>query len=68
MSDTIFFWNIRGLGSSRDRLKKLLNKFKVKLFAIVEPFLNEDRMHVLGNYLNMNYKSYISNEAQGGKL
>lgn len=68
MSEMIFFWNIRGLGSSRGRLKKLLNKFKVKLFAIAEPFLNANRMHVLGNYLNMNYNFYISNEAQGGKL
>lgn len=68
MSDVIFFWNIKGLGSSRGRLKKLLNNFKVKLFAIVEPFLTEDRMHVMGNYLNMNYNFHISNETQGGKL
>ncbi|KAK0580059.1 hypothetical protein LWI29_035797 [Acer saccharum] len=64
--DTIFFWNIRGLGNSSGRLKSLIKKFNVDLFAISEPFAAEDRMVRLGNLLS--YHHFISNEIQGGKL
>lgn len=68
MSDTIFYWNIIGLGRSRARLKKFLKKFNPNLFAISEPFVAEDHMHDLGDFLNTNYNFHLSNEAQGGKL
>ncbi|KAK3219916.1 hypothetical protein Dsin_013886 [Dipteronia sinensis] len=55
-----------GLGRSRGRLKKLINKFNVDLLAISETFAAEERMELLGNFLN--YHHFISNENQGGKL
>ncbi|TXG59223.1 hypothetical protein EZV62_013796 [Acer yangbiense] len=58
--------NIRGLGNSSGRLKSLIKKFNVDLFAISEPFTAEDRMVRLGNLLS--YHHFISNEIQGGKL
>lgn len=58
MIDTIFSWNIRGLGRSRNRLKKLLYKYNIGLFAILEPFAAEDQMNQLGSLLN--YHSFVS--------
>ncbi|TXG69366.1 hypothetical protein EZV62_004301 [Acer yangbiense] len=55
-----------GLGNSSGRLKSLIKKFNVDLFAISEPFAAKDRMVRLGNLLS--YHHFISNEIQGGKL
>ncbi|KAF5481513.1 hypothetical protein F2P56_002155 [Juglans regia] len=50
--------NIRGLRNSRGRLKKLLIKFMVSLFAISEPFVDDNRMASLGN-ANQAAKLYV---------
>lgn len=66
MIDTIFFWNVRGLGRSRKRLKNLASKFNASLVAISEPFTEAARMPILGNFLNFPY--CCSNEVEGRKL
>lgn len=68
MSDTLSFWNIRGLSRLRGRLKKLLKKFKANVFAIVKPFLTEECMYVLRIFLYLNNNYHCSNELQCGKL
>lgn len=66
MIDNIFYWNVRWLGRSRKRLKLLVNKSKVALIAITEPFVREQHMVNLANFLNLHF--FQSNEIEGGKL
>ena len=66
MTDTIIYWNVRGLGSSKRRLKSLLAKNNVSICAIAEPFARENCMATMGNFLTFN--CFCSNETVRGKL
>lgn len=59
-------WNIRGLGTSKKRLKKSKNRFKPCVLGIAEPFHSLDQLVYLKNYLN--FIDGITNEEFGGKL
>lgn len=66
MVDTILYWNVRGLGSLKKRLKSLLMKNDVSICAIAKPFARENCMTTMGNFLSLNY--FFSNQIVGGKL
>ncbi|KAJ0074622.1 hypothetical protein Patl1_37562 [Pistacia atlantica] len=66
MIDKILVWNLRGLGSSRNRLKSLVKKFGVSIVGILEPFAKDDKMTRLA-YL-MGLPSFCSNAAFDGKI
>ena len=62
----ILYWNIRGLGTSQLRLKKLIKKFRPNIIALAEPFLMEEKIpRLLGR---LRCECFITNEAQGGKI
>lgn len=60
MNDTTIVWNIRGLGRSRSRLKKLVKKYGATLVAISEPFADENLMPQLSTFLD--FPIYCCNE------
>lgn len=66
MIENIFYWNVRGLGRSKRRLKSLIIKKDINICAIVEPFAGNNCMAATGSLLNLNY--FCSNESMGGKL
>ncbi|KAL6003492.1 hypothetical protein ACLOJK_023723 [Asimina triloba] len=66
MIRNILYWNVRGLGSSKRRLKSLIIKKDINICAIVEPFISDNRMATTGPFLNLNY--FCSNVFAGGKL
>lgn len=66
MIGNIFYWNIRGLGTSKRRLKSLIIKKDINICVIAEPFVGHNRMAATGSFLNLNY--FCSNESMGGKL
>ena len=66
MIDSILVWNIRGVGTSRIRLKKLVGRYKPKIVALLEPFQNLEGAHKLATSLN--FDKIISNEMEGGKI
>lgn len=53
---------MRGIGTSRKRLKCLIKKY----IAILEPFAKEDKLVRLTSMLGFN--NFCSNEAMGGKI
>ncbi|KAF5480776.1 hypothetical protein F2P56_001492, partial [Juglans regia] len=66
MNNSIIVWNVRGIGTSRRRLKKLVSKFKPQLVAVLEPFQNVDKAIRLQHYLQ--FDSFSSNVDVGGKI
>lgn len=66
MMGNIFYWNVRGLGTSKRRLKSLIIKKDINICVNVEPFVGNNRMVATGSFLNLN--SFCSNETDGGKL
>lgn len=54
MIDTILYWNVRALGSSKKRLKSLLMKNNVSIYAIARPFARENCMTTMDNFLSLN--------------
>lgn len=65
MISPIFARNIRGIGSSRGRLKKLVASLKPKVVALMEPFQNFDKAQGLMRLLLLD--NVISN-VDGGKF
>lgn len=67
MIGSILAWNIiRGLGTSRGRLKKLVMKMKPQIVALKEPFAAVDKMRDLYHSLRMD--KFILNEREAGKI
>ena len=66
MIDPILVWNIRGVGTSKGRLKTLISKWRPKIVALLEHFQNIDVAKRLGRGLR--FDNFISNEAEGGKI
>ena len=66
MIDSILVWNIRGVGTSRTRLKALVGRYKPKIVALLEPFQNLEGARKLARSLN--FDMVISNEVEGGKI
>ncbi|KAF5481754.1 hypothetical protein F2P56_002383 [Juglans regia] len=66
MIESVLVWNIHGLRTSRIRLKQLVNKWKVHIVVILEPFAREDKLPGLAIYLG--FQSYCSNEVVGKKV
>lgn len=66
MIGPIFAWKIRGIGTSRGRLKKLIASFKPKIIALMEPFHSFDKAQGLMRSLHFDY--VISNEEFGGTI
>ncbi|XP_040990989.1 uncharacterized protein LOC121238224 [Juglans microcarpa x Juglans regia] len=66
MIDTNLVWNLRGLATSRKRLKSLLKKHRVGIVEILEPFQDAGRMNRLASYLE--FPKFCSNESLGGKV
>ncbi|KAG2725982.1 hypothetical protein I3760_01G090700 [Carya illinoinensis] len=66
MISPILFWNIRGVRSSKLRLRNIIKKFKPNIIALAEPFLREDKITtLLGKY---NCNSFVTNERHSGKI
>ncbi|XP_042942334.1 uncharacterized protein LOC122276573 [Carya illinoinensis] len=66
MIKPILFWNLRGLGTSKRRLVKLVHLYKPKIIALAEPFLNVSHLSRLQAKLHM--ENSVSNEDSGGKI
>ncbi|XP_041001625.1 uncharacterized protein LOC121247323 [Juglans microcarpa x Juglans regia] len=66
MIDSILVWNIRGVGTSRTRLKTLVGRYKPKIVALLEPFQNLEGARKLARSLK--FDMVISNEVEGGKI
>lgn len=60
------FWNIRGLGTSRRRLRKIVKSMKPNFLMLTEPFSNEAKLKLLQN--NLHFEFYFFNQNIGGKL
>lgn len=60
MIGPILYRNIRGLGTSRGRLKKMVKKFKPKVVALVETFVDNSSMGILMGYLCLEKGSLIN--------
>lgn len=66
MIGPIVYWNIKGLGTSRGRLKKLVKKFKPKVVALAETFVDGSSM---GNLMrSLCLEDGRSNQLQAGKI
>lgn len=63
MIEPILFWNLRGLGTSKRRLVKLVHMYKPKIIALVESFLNDSHLSRL-----QTKEDSVSNEDSGGKI
>lgn len=46
MIGSIVVWNVRGLGTSKQRLKRLIRHFNPSMLSISEPFVDEEAMDV----------------------
>lgn len=66
MINSIFVWNIRRVGTSKNRLKKLIGKLKPKIVALLEPSQNLEGACKLERCLE--FDNFISNEVEGGKI
>lgn len=66
MTDTIFMWNIWGLGRFRRRLKKLINKYNAIVVAISKPFVGKNMIQQLTTFSK--FPNYCCNEHMGGKI
>lgn len=44
MISPVIFWNLRGVGTSQLRLRKLIKRYKPNILALAEPVLPEDRI------------------------
>jgi hypothetical protein len=44
MLDNLLFWNCRGLGSSKTRLRAMLKVLKQKILIIAEPFCQDYKL------------------------
>ncbi|XP_042972740.1 uncharacterized protein LOC122304535 [Carya illinoinensis] len=66
MIGPILYWNVRGLGTSRGRLKKLVKEFKPKVFALAETFVDDSKMGRLMRQLGLEEGS--SNQLNAGKI
>lgn len=60
------FWNIRGLGSSKGRLKRLVKNFKPKVITLSETFVDDSRMGILMRNLGLEKGS--SNQLKDSKI
>ncbi|XP_042962740.1 uncharacterized protein LOC122297018 [Carya illinoinensis] len=60
------YWNIRGLGTSRGRLKKLVKSFNVKVVALAETFVDERKMDKIKKSLWLD--NGCSNQEKAGKI
>ncbi|KAF5468900.1 hypothetical protein F2P56_013011 [Juglans regia] len=59
-------WNLRGLGSSRNRLKSLVKKNGVHIVGILDPFVDVDKMSRLASMLGLS--NFCSNAEVDGKI
>lgn len=66
MTGNFLYWNVRGLGSSKRRLKSIIIKKDITLCAVGEPFINKNRLAGSSSFLSLNYS--CSNVSVGGKL
>lgn len=66
MNCNYLFWNMRDLGTSIHRLRKLVKRYKPRKEAIAEPWQTVDKMGALQKKLKFNFG--LSNGDLGGKL
>lgn len=66
MIGPILVWNIRGIGTSKGHLKKLLAKVKSKMVVFSEPFQNFDNAQRFMRFLH--FDNVITNEEEGGNI
>lgn len=60
------FWNTQGIGTSSQRLKKLIMKFRLKILAIAEPKVVHSQLVLWKDKLG--FVDCCSNASVGGKL
>ncbi|CAI9775524.1 unnamed protein product [Fraxinus pennsylvanica] len=66
MIDTPVVWNVRGMGTSKCRLRKLVRKHNIAILAVAEPFHSE--RHVQSFAKKIKLAGCITNEKEGGKI
>ncbi|XP_042983328.1 uncharacterized protein LOC122312726 [Carya illinoinensis] len=66
MKVSYLYWNARGLGTSRERLKNLVTKFHPKLVVIAKPMVSISRLDMWRDRLH--FDGCCSNVEEGGKL
>ncbi|XP_042984734.1 uncharacterized protein LOC122313615 [Carya illinoinensis] len=62
----ILYGNVRGLGTSRKRLLKMVRSRKPCVFAVAEPFV--DGQHLGRLQSDVSFEGSVSNQEVGGKL
>ncbi|XP_022869153.1 uncharacterized protein LOC111388629 [Olea europaea var. sylvestris] len=66
MIDQLLVWKVRGVGTSKGRIGKLVRKLNVEILGIAKPFLGEEKMKLLACKIKL--PNFISNEKTRGKL
>jgi hypothetical protein len=66
MLDNLLFWNCRGLGSSKARLRAMLKDLKPKVLIVAEPFRQDCKLERWQGMLK--FDNSYSNGDSGGKL
>lgn len=62
----ILIWKIRGILSLKNRLRRILNKSRLLVVAILEPFLNANKCSRWARWLHL--RSFMNNVEVGGKI
>lgn len=66
MIDNLMVWNVRGLGMSKWRLRKLVCKFCISVLAISKQFQAADKLHQWA--VSLQFPFAFSNADWGGKI
>ncbi|XP_042983286.1 uncharacterized protein LOC122312671 [Carya illinoinensis] len=59
-------WNIRGLGTSRRRIRSLVRKYEVSVLVVLEPFQEDSKLQSWA--ASLQFSNYCSNLKEGGKM
>lgn len=62
----ILTWNIRGILSSKSRLRRILNKSRPSVVALLEPFLGANKCSRWARWLKL--PNFFNNAEVGGKI
>ncbi|KAI9186057.1 hypothetical protein LWI28_013379 [Acer negundo] len=64
--DKIIVWNVRGMGTSKRRMKKLMKDHNVSVLAVSEPFQDVGLIRKWASCLQ--FQNFSSNIEEGGKI
>lgn len=62
----VLTWNIRGILSSKNRPRCLLNKCRLSVATLLEPFLSENKCLRWATWMKLN--NFVNNDEVGGKF